>query len=83
MSLSNNNIERVKAVDFNTVIEAMEDSELYDRLADVCLQAMDIEFNIDNNDDCELHKFIADTIENGAVSSLLGELHKKDLLKNS
>lgn len=82
MSLSKRNIERMKAVDFNDVIEGMEESELFDRLADLCLQRMEVEFNINDDDDCQLHLWLVDTLEKGAIQHLVKKLTEKDLDKS-
>lgn len=83
MSLSKRNMERMKAVDFNDVIEGMEESELFDRLADLCLQKMEVEFNIEDDDDCQLHLWLTDVIERGAIEHLVKELADKGLDKSS
>ncbi|MGP9656175.1 hypothetical protein [Halomonas sp. AOP35-4E-18] len=83
MSLSERNMERMKAVNFNDVIEGMEESKLFDRLADLCLQRMEVEFNIEDDDDCQLHLWLTDVIERGAIEHLVKELADKGLDKSS
>jgi hypothetical protein len=71
----------MKSVDFNEVIDEIEESDFFERIADKCLESMGIEFNIEDDDDCQLHLWLEKTLERGAVEHLVKELVGKDLDK--